>query len=94
MILLDEVDKLGSGVSRRGGDPAAALLEVLDPEQNSTFTDHYLNLPFDLSSVVFVATANNLDTIPVGWVGWVALSNVKMFLTFYPKVHILQTFLI
>ena len=61
LILIDEIDKLGMG---RQGDPASALLELLDPSQNKEFLDHYIDVPMDLSKALFICTANVLDTIP------------------------------
>lgn len=90
VILLDEIDKLGTGW---GGSPEAALLEVLDPEQNQTFTDHYLELPFDLSEVLFVCTANTLETLSGPLRDRLELVELSGY-TPDEKVHIAQNHLI
>ena len=90
LILLDEIDKLGQSYQ---GDPAAALLEVLDGEQNKSFRDHYIELPFDLSDCLFIATANTLDTIPRPLIDRMEVIEIKSY-TKREKINIAKNHLI
>ncbi len=90
LILLDEIDKVGNSVH---GDPASALLEVLDAEQNKNFRDHFVELPFDLSECVFIATANTLDTIPRPLIDRMEIIELKTY-TRTEKFHIAKEHLI
>jgi ATP-dependent Lon protease len=90
VFMIDEIDKMGASYQ---GDPASALLEVLDPEQNSSFRDHYLDLPFDLSNIFFICTANTLDTVPSPLIDRMEIINLSGYID-QEKMEIAKRYLI